>query len=88
MFKKGDLLKDIKNDYSSLGNILIELGRMIDLQGMGLDMAGKLMALQSYGKTMRNLLITQKNLNIKSLKEVWHLINGIKLLIKKLILIT
>ena len=71
LFKKGDLLKDIKNDYSSLGNILIELGRMIDLQGMGLDMAGKLMALQSYGKNNEKFIDYAKNLDVKSLKEVW-----------------
>lgn len=71
LFKKGDLLEDIKNDYSSLGNILIELGKNINLQGMGLDMAGKLMALQSLGKNNEKYIDYAKNLDIKSLKEVW-----------------
>lgn len=71
LFKKDNLLEDIKNDYSSLGNILIELGKNINLQGMGLDMAGKLMALQSLGKNNEKYIDYAKNLDIKSLKEVW-----------------
>ena len=68
LFKKDNLLEDIKNDYSSLGNILIELGKNINLQGMGLDMAGKLMALQSLGKNNEKYIDYAKNLDIKSLK--------------------
>ena len=71
LFKKSQLLTDLKNDCSSLGNILLQVGKMIDLHGMGLDMAGKIMALQSYGDLDKNYIEYAKNLNINELKEVW-----------------
>ena len=64
------LIENNIEEFESLGRILGSIGFNIGLQGNGLDMAGKIMALKGYGTKKFNTSYEHYNLN--SLDKLWY----------------